>query len=200
MIKVCDLLLKEKRGNHPLRSVEQMEIGEHGIVGNVSTLPSRQVLILPKEVHSKFSLKPGDLRENIVIEGFDIHELSSGTVVRIGEVKIRLTYHCEPCKRISEFASAKEIMHQRGYLGSFLNQGRISLGDDLRVLEKEFESIPYDIKERMQWYLDKVDKPVSIKKLAFEIGLSQSYYRAIPNMLKRMDQKYRDLVDYPSKK
>lgn len=200
MIKVTNLLLKGKSGDFPMTPVERFMIKRDGIENSVPTSPLRHVLVLPKAILDKYNLLAGDLRENIVIDGFDIHELPSGTILQIGSVKIRLTYHCEPCKRIADIVDIKKIVHQRGYLGSFLNPGEIVIGDEVDILQKKLEAIPYEVKARVRWYIDKLKQPISIKQLAHELGLSKSYYRAIPNMLKKMGSKYIDLVDYPSKR
>ncbi|GGX03957.1 MOSC domain-containing protein [Aquimarina muelleri] len=198
MITVQKLFLKESLGN-TLREVDSFEVTKKGIVGAKVALPQRHILILTTEIIERFDLEPGDLKENIIIDGLDIHALSSGTVIQIGEVQIRLTYHCEPCKQIKDVVALKKIEHQRGYLGTVLNKGEIKIGDTLTVLDITYDSIPYTIKDRIMWYLDQQKNPVSIKKLAYEISVSPSYYRAIPNMLKKMDPKYMDLVNYPSK-
>lgn len=198
MITVQKLFLKEPLAS-TLREVDSFEVTKKGIVGAKVALPQRHILILTTEIIERFDLEPGDLKENIIIDGLDIHALSSGTVIQIGEVQIRLTYHCEPCKQIKDVVDLKKIEHQRGYLGMVLNKGEIQIGDTLTVLDITYDSIPYTIKDRIIWYLDQQENPVSIKKLAYEISVSPSYYRAIPNMLKKMDPKYMDLVDYPSK-
>ena len=195
---VHKLFIKKEKGI-PLEEVQKLEVNKLGIVGGVKSLPSRQVLLLPKATLDRFNLKAGALRENIIIDGYDLHSLISGTVIKLGNVSIRLTYHCEPCKRIKDIVSLKTILHQRGYLGTILNKGSIYVGDSLSILAKEFETIPYEIKERIKWYLNKQNKPVTIKKLVYDIGLSNSYCRAIPNMLKKMEDKYSELVIYPSK-
>ena len=199
MIEITGLYIK-KKGSSPMVPVSTMNVDKNGIIGGVPCPPIRQVLFLPELTINKFGLNKGQLRENIITKGVDLHNLASGSVVKIGDVRIRLTYHCEPCKVIKEFVNLKMITHQRGYLGTVINEGVLRIGDKVNILGKQFERIPYDIKERIKWFLDKQNEPTTIKKLAFEIGLSPSYYRAIPNMLKKMDNKYKDLVDYPSKK
>ncbi len=198
MITVQKLFLKEPLAN-TLREVDSFEVTKKGIVGAKVALPQRHILILTTQIIERFDLEPGDLKENIIIDGLDIHALPSGTAIQIGEVQIRLTYHCEPCKQIKDIVDLKKIEHQRGYLGTVLNKGKIKIGDTLTVLDITYDRIPYTIKDRIMWYLDQQENPVSIKKLAYGISVSPSYYRAIPNMLKKMDPKYMDLVNYPSK-
>lgn len=189
------LFVKNARGN-PMRSVMAFEVGPNGIEGNVYCQLLRQVLIVPTQSLTEFSLKPGGLRENIVVDGIDLHKLESGTVIQIGSVKIRLTFHCEPCRKIADMVSLKKITHKRGVLGSFLNIGVIKVGDEVVVSDKSFEAIPYRIGDRIKWYLDNQDKPVPVSKLVFDIGLSNSYCRAIPNLVRNRDDIRKELILY----
>jgi len=185
MIVVKTLMLKTAKGM-PLKEVPEINVSPDGVADTLSCLPQRQVLLLPTSTLLEFGLQPGDLRENILIEGHDLHSLESGTVISIGEADIRLTYHCEPCIKMKSFGSVKNLLHKRGYFGTFLNSGIVSIGDEVIIREKRFESIPYDIKDRISWYLDQQTGPVSIPQLCYEVGLSRGYYRAIPGILKRM--------------
>ena len=72
------------------------------------------------------------------------------------------------------------------------------MGDTLETTGEMMEPIPYPILERIMWYLDTQESMISIPHLAREIGLSTSYYRAIPGMLRRLDTRYQSMVDCPS--
>jgi len=193
---ITNLLVKRKRGDeHPLMEVTSFDVDEKGIVGVTPASITRHVLFLPKEVLEEFNLRPGNFRENIIIEGANIHALKSGTVLLIGGVKVRLTYHCEPCKRISQFVSIKEAMHKRGYLGTVLNAGTISVNDKIEVSESEsFGEIPYDIRERIQWYLDQQENPVSASQITFDLGLTKSTEKVLPKILEKMGVHYQKLL------
>ena len=132
----------------------------------------------------------------MVVDGIDLHKLESGTVIQIGSVRIRLTFHCEPCRKIADRVNLKRITHKRGVLGEFLSNGIIKVGDAVAVGAKSFDAIPYRIDDRIKWYLDKQDKPVSVSKLAFDIGLSNSYCRAIPNLVRNRDDIRKELILY----
>lgn len=181
-----------------MRPVIAFGVGPNGIEGHVYCQPLRQVLIVPTQSLTEFNLNPGDLRENIVLDGLDLHKLESGTVIQIGSVRIRLTFHCEPCRKIANMVSLRKITHKRGVLGSFLNNGVIKEGDAVLVGGKSFDAIPYRIDDRIKWYLDKQDKPVPVSKLAFDIGLSHSYCRAIPNLVRNRDDIRKELILYKS--
>jgi len=195
MAIVRHLFVKDAHGT-PMRSVMAFGVGPNGIEGNVYCLPLRQVLIVPTQSLTEFDLKPGDLGENMVVDGIDLHKLESGTVIQIGSVRIRLTFHCEPCRKIADKVDLKKITHKRGVLGNFLNTGIIKVGDAGVAGAKSFDAIPYRIDDRIKWYLDKQDKPVPVSKLAFDIGLSNSYCRAIPNLVRNRDDIRKELILY----
>lgn len=192
---VRHLFVKDAHGT-PMRSVMAFGVGPNGIEGNVYCQPLRQVLIVPTQSLTEFDLKPGDLGENMVVDGIDLHKLESGTVIQIGSVRIRLTFHCEPCRKIADKVNLKKITHKRGVLGNFLNTGIIKVGDAGAAGAKSFDAIPYRIDDRIKWYLDKQDKPVPVSKLAFDIGLSNSYCRAIPNLVRNRDDIRKELILY----
>ncbi|MCL1473387.1 MOSC domain-containing protein [Argonema antarcticum] len=195
---VTDLLIKIQKGK-PLLPVEQLEFDTNGITGNLQCLPLRQVLIIPQATLKQFDLKVGDLRENVVVDNDGLHELASGVVLRIGEALIRLTFHCEPCKVIRDKVNLQKIPHQRGVLGSFLNKGRMRIGDAVSREKKLFDPIPYELADRVMWYLDKQEKPVDSLQLLHDIGLSKSYARVLPTLLKKLPKAYTDLVVFRSK-
>lgn len=182
------LNLLNKPGRYrPLVEVDRLMVSTKGIYGAVPSLPIRQVLIVPQSTLDQFRLSPGDLRENVVVDDTKmdpLHSLPSGTILKIGEVLVRLTVHCEPCGRLKGVVDLKEIEHKRGYLGAFLNCGQLNVGDSVVAMGVQYEAIPYDLKERLSWFLDGLSVPVEVTTLVHEIGLSLSYCRAIPNLLR----------------
>lgn len=197
---VESLLIKPER-KMPMNSVEEFSFTKtYGILGNIPCLPLRQVLIMPSRTLREFKLNPGDLRENIVVNFDHLHDLPSGSVLNIGDAQIRLTFHCEPCGRVKDKVSIAAITHKRGYLGYFLNDGIIRLGDSVTVIESVHEPIPYALKERIVWYLKKQKKPVPVTTMLEEIGLSPSYARAVPNLLRGIPKQLESLIYFKSKK
>lgn len=179
---------------------QYLEFTPVGIIGNVPCLPLRQVLILSTDVLEEFHLSQGDLYENLVINYEELHGLPSGTILRIGPAHIHLTFHCEPCGNIKDKVGIKAILHKRGYLGRFLNQGTIRLGDDIENLGVGFSAIPYDLTERLAWYLSRQVEPVFLSQVLTECGLSLSYARALPRLLKRLPEPLINKVKYKSNK
>lgn len=181
---VTSLFVKGAHGG-ALESVRTVAYDERGIQNNVACAPFRQVLIASQSVTAECGLRPGDLRENIVVDFDSLYELPSGTVVQIGRALIRLTFHCEPCKKILKLVEFDRILHKRGVFGAFLDQGTISVGDRFSVTEQKFEEIPYAVSDRIRWFLKKGHGAAAALDLVHTIGLPASYAGAMPRLLKK---------------
>jgi MOSC domain-containing protein YiiM len=182
---VTNLFLKHSHGG-ALQSVGSLDYGPGGIRGNVACAPFRQVLIASQSVSAECGLQPGDLRENIVVDFDALYELRSGTVVQIGQALVRLTFHCEPCKKILSLVPFDRIVHKRGVLGSFLNAGTISVGDRFSVTEQTFEEIPYAVSDRIRWFLKTRDPSAAAIDLVYSLGLPVTSASAVPGLLRKL--------------
>lgn len=189
-VTVTDLFIKRAHGAR-LEPVAELDVSPQGIAGGVSCSPLRQVLITSRSVTQDCGLQAGALRENIVVDCPEFYDLPSGTVVSIGAAHVRLTFHCEPCKKILHLVSFDEIVHRRGYLGSFLNSGTIALGDAVTVTEQKLEAIPYAVKDRIRWFLGKQNAALGARELVHSLGLPSSYTRAIPRLVANVGMRWR---------
>ena len=183
-MNVTSLFVKRTHGG-ALESLGTIAYDRGGIQNNVVCAPFRQVLLASRSVTADCGLRPGDLRENIVVAFDSLYELPSGTVVQIGQALIRLTFHCEPCKKILKLVDFDRILHKRGVFGTFLNDGAISVGDSFAVTDQKFEEIPYAVNDRISWYLKKGDPSAAALDLVHTIGLPASYARAMPRLLRK---------------
>ena len=188
-MKVTSLFVKRAHGER-VECMRELAFGPHGIAGGVPCSPLRHVLITSRSVTAECGLAPGDLRENIEVDVDDLYDLPSGSVIRVGAALIRLTFHCEPCKRITHLVAFDAIVHRRGYLGSFLNSGTISLDDPFSVTEEKLEAIPYAVKERVRWFLGRQNAALGAKEL-HSLGLPPSCARAIPRLVANMGTRWR---------
>src|SRR5437763_8601654 len=78
-MRVTRLFIKNGHGE-PLQSVPTIRHDQSGIWGNVTCAPFRQVLIVSEPVTAALGLKPGDLRENVVVDFDRLYDLPSGSV------------------------------------------------------------------------------------------------------------------------
>jgi len=92
-----------------------------------------------------FSVKPGELGENITTRGIDLLGLPTGTILMIGsEVVVQVTALRNPCKQIDEFQKGllKEVLYKdeegnlvraTGVMGTILKGGTVQPGDSIVV-------------------------------------------------------------------
>jgi hypothetical protein len=153
MAAVTHLFVKRTHQSRVI-PVESLQANTEGTKENVCCPGLRQVLLLNSHSLCRFSLRPGDLRENVVVDDDGLHDYPSGTVVSMGAVRVRLNFHCEPCAKIRNVVDPKAVIHLRGYLGTVLNIGSVQRGDKFRNHGQQFAPIPYRIVDRVKWFLD----------------------------------------------
>ena len=195
---VAKLFVKCESGSK-MTQVSTLLGDESGIRGNVACHRFRQILILNTKTVDQFSLSPGDLCENVLVRSDGLHDFPSGTELLLGTLRVRLTFHCEPCKKIASAVDPRRITHQRGYLGTILNAGDVSVGDSVKHLGKPFDEIPYTAIERVRWFLDRHHGEVAARDLVSAIALRNSYCRVIPRYLKKLGRKYERRVVFAKK-
>ena len=130
-------LSKERR--QPMTSTEAATaIADVGIEGDRHAQRgfARQVLIMDKETLDLLGLSPGQIKENITVEGVDLNGIRPGQVFFFGdEVTMEATGDCEPCGLMDEIRPGLREMLQgrRGILAMVLNGGELRVGDSVRV-------------------------------------------------------------------
>lgn len=184
-MRVTELFIKHRHGA-PMQPIKAIACSPRGIGGSAPCAPFRQVLITSRSVTAELGLNPGDLRENIVVDCDELYDLSSGAVVKIGQALVRLTFHCEPCRKILNLIEFDRVLHRRGVFGSFLNNASIVLGDEFAVTEQRFEEIPYPINERIRWFLKKHGVRGAALDLVHTLGLPASSGRSMPRLVAKL--------------
>ena len=167
-----------------------------GIEGNINSdvMSPRQILVTCQKDLQRFSISPGELRENIVLEIPDAQLIEPGAKLSFASgAAIRLTFYCEPCKRLTHLVdSIASLEQKRGILGVAIASGAIALKDKVTIEPDYFPAlseIPY---ERFLNYvkLIPVGKVVTYKQIIKCIGVDRSYFRAIPIYLKKAPANY----------
>ena len=190
-MKVTKLFVKDRHGV-PVRKCEALRLRRgYGIDGDINAQAGspRMVLIASTPTLSAFDLKAGDLGENLLIDT-EIEDLSSGQVLRVGfDALIRLTFLCEPCANLEkiQLGLTKKIKGKRGFLGIVVGDGSIQIGDDVSITNYNFPAIPDDAKGRFREFVHRIPSGLVVKTsdLLLALGVSKSYYRAIPAFLKK---------------
>lgn len=135
---VVRYLFRKPDSNQPMIGEISLElVANKGIVGDKSFgSRKRQVLIVEEEVLNKYSLSPGDLRENIVSSGLQLSNLHTNSLLQIGDTVLNVTSDCAPCSYIDELQEGlqEEIKGNRGILAIVQTGSVIRVGDPIQVL------------------------------------------------------------------
>lgn len=162
-----------------------------GIEGdaNAKVGSPRQVLLAGQPSLEKFGLNPGDLQENILLDGA-IEALESGMVVQLGAAaQIRLMELCVPCASLDKLQPglSRRIRGKRGMLGMVVQDGGVAVGDRLQILPHRFPAIPDTNRGKFQAFVARIPpgKVVRISDLLLAMGQLSSYARAVPTQIKK---------------
>lgn len=91
---------------------------------------------------------PGSFGENILTEELTESELNIGDIYQLGSARVQLTVSRRPCATINyayqDNRVLKEVMEtgRTGWFYRVLNEGEVSVGDDLVFLERPFPDMP----------------------------------------------------------
>ncbi|MBM4433755.1 MAG: hypothetical protein FJ028_01325 [Chloroflexi bacterium] len=109
--KVIALHLKGARGSRP-KPVDAVtgRVGG-GIEGDRHVdKETRSVLVVDRSTLDDLGLAPGDLREQITIEGVrSVTTLEPGTHLRIGGITLRVNGEAQPCTHIGDLNGAEDV-------------------------------------------------------------------------------------------
>jgi MOSC domain-containing protein YiiM len=169
-VTVTHLFIKRAHGER-LDVVSRFAFTPNGISGGVRCPPLRQVLITSRAVTRELGLAVGDLRENIVVDLDGLYDLPSGTVLRVGEALVRLTFPCEPDRKTGRLVASDTALDKRGFLGCFLNRGFIAVGDAVVVTDQWHEPIPYATKDHIRRFLGRPDARAETRDAADAIEI-----------------------------
>jgi alkylated DNA nucleotide flippase Atl1 len=178
--------------NLRIRECETLELKRgYGIINdaNATVGSPRQVLLVSLPTLAQFDLQPGQLRENIVVDGI-VEDFMSGQVLQLGQTAlVRLTHRCEPCAMLETLQPglAKKLKDQRGMLGMVVRDGIVDVGDAVTLVSHQFPPIPNTTRGKFEEFVSRIPigKVVRTSDLLLALGLTNSYYRSIPTFLKK---------------
>ena len=144
-IEVLAVCISEKKGTEK-KEVEKIILKEDwGIEGDAHAGKwHRQVSLLAFEKIDAFRKKGaevdfGAFGENIIVGGVDLRSLRVGTVLEIGDARLRVTQigkechsHCNIYKKMGDC-----IMPREGIFAEVLKGGVVQKGESIKVIEKE---------------------------------------------------------------
>ena len=145
MARVLSLQLHEAHGK-PMRPVRQADgrVGG-GLEGDSHAhRAKRAVTIVDRSTHDAVGVKPGDLREQITVEGLpSLGSFAEGALLRIGAITLRVNGSCDPCTHIGEMNGIADpdefqamLEGRRGLVCTvILAEGPVRVGDLVSAME-----------------------------------------------------------------
>ena len=190
-------LFVKRESGASVTDVSQLDLIEgYGIKEDINAqgMSPRQVLVVSSEDLTKPSIPPGELSENIVLADVSPEAFKPGAMISFTSgAAIRLTFYCEPCKRIAHLVDSLEsIQNKRGILGVVVQSGAIEIGEIAKIEPNYYPAlsdVPY---ERFLDFLSKIPRGrvVTYKQVIQGIGVDKSYFRVIPTYLKKTPINY----------
>jgi alkylated DNA nucleotide flippase Atl1 len=149
----------------------------------------RQVLFASLPALTEFGLAPGAVQENLLLSDW-VETLPSGAVVQLGaQAQVRLTFLCEPCASLERLKPglSRQIHGKRGMLGMVVRDGVVCPGDEVRMLPLCLPALSDKPSDRLNEFVARIPlgRIVRTRDLLLALGLTPSYARAIPALLKK---------------
>ena len=141
---VVGLQLHERHGEHP-RAVDEVvgRVGG-GIEGDSHAHRTKRAVVLAdRSAHEALGLQPGDLREQITVQGLPgVTTLAPGTELRVGAITLRVNGECAPCTHIGEMLGVDDVVAFQAALEGrrgaectvVAASGPVRIGDAVEVL------------------------------------------------------------------
>lgn len=164
-----------------------------GLVGDANSdkVSPRQVLIVSSDDLASLGLSSQDLRANIVLEG-NLSSLSSGDLVAFDHLVLRITIPCEPCGRLNAVRTSlsRTIGSRRGLLARVVRGGVLASGERGSLLPFRADALPSDWRYRVVDIVSSIPRGsiLTYASLARAAGVQTAYCRAIPAVLRRLQQ------------
>ena len=137
--KIVDIRLNVA-SRQPMSVVESAEVkaGE-GLVGDRHAKPgsSRQILLMDRAIMEALEVEPGQLRENMTVEGLPLFGLQTGQRLRVGDsLEFEIGELCDPCENMDHIRPGlrEKIEGQRGLFVTPLGSGEVKVGDEVTVV------------------------------------------------------------------
>ena len=142
--RVVGLHLHERHGEHPRAVGEVVGRVGGGIEGDShADRTKRAVVIVDRSTHEALGLQPGDLREQITIDGLPgLSALATDTELRVGGLTLRVNGDAAPCLHIGELVGVDDplafqasLVGRRGATCTVIAvDGPARIGDAVEVL------------------------------------------------------------------
>jgi MOSC domain-containing protein YiiM len=139
MARVAGLWTSPAKNSGRMDARERVQALEgHGLEGcaHARAGTKRQVLFASAEHLDALGVEYGRIRENLTIEGTDVHDWPVGQRLRVGEALFEITMVCDPCSRMDEIRPGlqAQLNGRRGMLARVVESGEVAAGDEIELI------------------------------------------------------------------
>jgi alkylated DNA nucleotide flippase Atl1 len=183
--RASSLYVKSGSGQ-PMEFTEQLDL-------TCQEVNPRHITVIHAESLREVGLQAAAVRVNIALEGGSANLLGSGSELTFGNLRIRITFACEPCSHGARLAMAPMRIFRRlkRYCGIILDDGFISLRNpQAGFVPHRYPAAPEAFMERCLWAARQIPSGHVVSSLQFltAIGASSSYARVLPRWLAAASQ------------
>lgn len=193
MNKVTHLFIKNQSWQK-LLSVDNFLCTEDcWIVWNISWWQDnpRQILISSESDLQKYNLIPWKLRENITISWDICQNLESWDLLNIwNNIKIRITYPCEPCCHLLDLEWFKvgvmnEFEQYRGKLWYIIQWWTANIWDECKIISNIYNKLPNKVKDRFEYIYNLIPDwcIIDYTTITMLMWVAPGYVRAMPKYI-----------------
>jgi MOSC domain-containing protein YiiM len=96
----------------------------------------RNVLFVALEDLEALDVAPGAVKENFTVRGADVMRWQIGQRLEIGDAEFEISMVCDPCENMEKIRPGlqAELEGRRGMLARVTKAGRVTVGDEVRLL------------------------------------------------------------------
>ena len=138
MATVSGLFTSPERGSASSVPHDRIRaVAGHGFEGCAhANPPRREVLFVSQQHLEALDLDPGAIRENLTVEGTDVHDWPVGQQVRVGDAVFEITMVCDPCHKMDALRDGlrAELDGKRGMLARVVEGGEVAVGDRVELV------------------------------------------------------------------
>ena len=122
-----------------MRPLDDASLVKGGLPGDrhFSKQSQRQLLLIENETLARLGLTPGQVKENLTMQGIDLGGFLAGSRLRVGDAEIEITRVGEPCSRMEEIRPGlqRELIGRRGLYAVVVLPGRVWRGAQIDEIQ-----------------------------------------------------------------
>jgi len=110
---------------------------DRGLDGDRHAKPGNRgsILFMEQDMLDAHGRAPGDVREQVTVQGLDLNGLALGSRLKVGSAVFEVAGPCAPCQRMEELRAGlrQALAGRRGRFVRVVEAGTLSVGDAVEI-------------------------------------------------------------------